>query len=277
MPYWSESFRFNFPKSLNNWPHHASSAEKPERPKDSARAAKKTPAGPDQKTPKILFSKKTIVLLRLVLKLLFHCFVFLMKRSNFARPGASCWCITGQKRWVASTTRMAREDYLCSLVLRASNLLTVAWGPQEPCACHSEENMYPQEIQTCISWTCVYIYKHTSRQIPTFRKPTIFGISPFHHCAGNDVATTCPDVYYELPPPSKQPQKPWLRCRSVHFLAYRNICYICHDWPSNFDVLKHIVHTYNHIYIVYICILLCIPSCLTSFINNLCVHYRLVW
>ena len=104
-----------------------------------------------RKHPKILFSKKTIVLLRLVLKLLFHCFVFLMKRSNFARPGASCWCITGQKRWVASTTRMAREDYLCSLVLRASNLLTVAWGPQEPCACHSEENMYPQEIQTCIS------------------------------------------------------------------------------------------------------------------------------
>lgn len=142
MPYWSASFRFNFPKSLNNWPHHASSAEKPERPKDSARAAKKTPAGPDQKTPKNLFSKKTIVLLRLVLKLLFHmfhCFLFLMKRSNLARLGASCWCITGQKQWVASTTRMAREDQKQKQVLHWTSLqhlsLFAGFGRIEPTDC----------------------------------------------------------------------------------------------------------------------------------------------
>ena len=36
----------------------ASSAEKPERPKDSARAAKKTPAGVDRKTPLRFFYQK---------------------------------------------------------------------------------------------------------------------------------------------------------------------------------------------------------------------------
>ena len=62
----------------------ASSAEKPERPKDSARAAKKTPAGVDRKTPlRFFLSKeklsKTRVLLRLVIKLLFYYVLFLMQ------------------------------------------------------------------------------------------------------------------------------------------------------------------------------------------------------
>jgi hypothetical protein len=181
---------------------------------------------------------------------LFHCFLFLMKRSNFARPGASCWCITGQKRWVAFTTRMAREDYLCSLVLRASNLLTVVWGPQEPCACQSEENMYPKRYKHAYhEHAYTYINIHRGK-FPHFANQPFLGYPLFTialEMMSRQLARTC----ITSSPPSKQPQKPWLRCRSVHFLAYRNICYICHDWPSNFDVLKHTVHTYNHIYILY--------------------------